>query len=136
MPTAEFLVDSRACNQISVSISRMGAFVRSYTPRHRRLLGRSGLMADWSAVSNDSFRRGRFRSVAVRLLSIFLLACSFGLAQQAGPAVPRHVRIIATHDLHGALLPTTTFPWSNGRPIGGVNALKGVHQLHISRASR
>jgi 2',3'-cyclic-nucleotide 2'-phosphodiesterase (5'-nucleotidase family) len=81
------------------------------------------LRADWSAVAKDSFMRISVRSVAAGFLSFFLLACSFGVAQQA---TPLHVRIIATHDIHGALQPTTSFSWSNGRPIGGVNALKAT----------
>lgn len=32
------------------------------------------------------------------------------------------VRVLALNDLHGALLPRT-YPWSNGRPVGGVAAM-------------
>ena len=42
-------------------------------------------------------------------------------ATSAGDSL--HVRVLATHDLHGALTPQT-YPWSNGREVGGTAALK------------
>jgi 2',3'-cyclic-nucleotide 2'-phosphodiesterase (5'-nucleotidase family) len=38
---------------------------------------------------------------------------------------PLHLRVIATHDLHGALRPRT-YAWSDGGLIGGASALKAV----------
>jgi 2',3'-cyclic-nucleotide 2'-phosphodiesterase (5'-nucleotidase family) len=35
---------------------------------------------------------------------------------------PVHLRVLTTHDLHGALLPVV-YPWSQERPIGGAQAL-------------
>ena len=35
---------------------------------------------------------------------------------------PVHLRVLATHDLHGALQPVV-YPWSQERPIGGAQAL-------------
>jgi 5'-nucleotidase len=59
-------------------------------------------------------------------LLIGLLACGADLPAQS-PAAGRslHVRVLSTHDFHGALNPTT-YPWSHGRPIGGAPALAGV----------
>lgn len=36
-----------------------------------------------------------------------------------------HLRVLATHDFHGSLRPTT-YSWSDGMPIGGAAALKAV----------
>jgi 2',3'-cyclic-nucleotide 2'-phosphodiesterase (5'-nucleotidase family) len=44
---------------------------------------------------------------------------------QLAPADSLHVRILASHDLHGALYPAV-YAWSNGRPVGGVAALDAV----------
>ena len=51
-----------------------------------------------------------------------LVACSAGPPADPGSL---HLRVVATHDFHGALRPTT-YPWSNGRPVGGAAALKTV----------
>jgi 2',3'-cyclic-nucleotide 2'-phosphodiesterase (5'-nucleotidase family) len=36
-----------------------------------------------------------------------------------------HIRVLATHDFHGALRPVV-HAWSNGRPVGGITALRAV----------
>jgi 2',3'-cyclic-nucleotide 2'-phosphodiesterase (5'-nucleotidase family) len=36
-----------------------------------------------------------------------------------------HLRVLATHDLHGALHPVV-YPWSQERPVGGAQALNYV----------
>ena len=64
---------------------------------------------------------GRFGSIG---LCVVLAACSAAQNPTARPANDSlHVRVLATHDLHGTLLPQT-YPWSNGRQVGGVAALK------------
>lgn len=49
--------------------------------------------------------------------------------QQTGsgalPENPLHLRVLAIHDFHGALVPTV-YSWSNERPVGGAAALKAV----------
>ena len=81
-------------------------------------------------------RRAREASVSsscgVRLLASGLFAATVAChAGQLGDrrAVtdlgPLHLRVVATHDFHGALRPTT-YVWSNGRLVGGAAALKGV----------
>ncbi len=54
-----------------------------------------------------------------------LLACSGpqGSARVAPDSL--HVRILATHDLHGAPY-SAVYPWSNGRPVGGIAAVDAV----------
>jgi 2',3'-cyclic-nucleotide 2'-phosphodiesterase (5'-nucleotidase family) len=55
------------------------------------------------------------------LLAILMLgACS---APSPDPAESMHLRVLATHDFHGALLPRT-YPWSDQREVGGAAALK------------
>jgi 2',3'-cyclic-nucleotide 2'-phosphodiesterase/3'-nucleotidase len=65
------------------------------------------------------------RALAVVLL-VLLSACGTaspnGVTADAGPL---HLRVLATHDFHGALRPTT-YAWSDNRPIGGASALKAV----------
>lgn len=53
-------------------------------------------------------------------------AAMLGVAsrQSAGQHV-MHLRVIATHDFHGALEPTT-YSWSNGRLVGGAAALSAA----------
>jgi 2',3'-cyclic-nucleotide 2'-phosphodiesterase (5'-nucleotidase family) len=55
------------------------------------------------------------------LLSLSLLgACS---APSPGGGEATHLRVLATDDFHGALLPRT-YPWSDQREVGGAAALK------------
>jgi 2',3'-cyclic-nucleotide 2'-phosphodiesterase / 3'-nucleotidase / 5'-nucleotidase len=58
---------------------------------------------------------------------LFVLAgCqSGGVQEQTVEVEARHVRVIATHDFHGALRPTA-YAWSDGRLIGGAAALSAV----------
>src|SRR5262245_6633055 len=69
-----------------------------------------------------SDRRPALRVVAAGLLA-FAIAAPLSGQQPASHAV--HLRVLATHDLHGALSPTT-FEWSNGRLIGGVAAIASL----------
>jgi 2',3'-cyclic-nucleotide 2'-phosphodiesterase (5'-nucleotidase family) len=51
-----------------------------------------------------------------------------GCAGAGGPRVsaePLRIRVLAMHDLHGALQPQT-YPWSEGRLVGGVPALNAA----------
>jgi 2',3'-cyclic-nucleotide 2'-phosphodiesterase (5'-nucleotidase family) len=71
----------------------------------------------------------RPRNVLGRLVATIIFA-QLGLAGCAGraprvPAEPVHIRVLAFHDLHGALQPQT-YPWSDGRLVGGVPALKAA----------
>jgi 2',3'-cyclic-nucleotide 2'-phosphodiesterase / 3'-nucleotidase / 5'-nucleotidase len=66
----------------------------------------------------------------VRRLSLLGAALlSWSCANPPTPTTPvrpgdsLHVRVLATHDLHGALL-SQIYPWSNGRQVGGAAALK------------
>jgi 5'-nucleotidase len=64
--------------------------------------------------------------VTVELVVAFLAlwtSPTAGLGQT--PTKPLHVRIVATHDFHGALRPAT-YGWSEGRPVGGAAALGRV----------
>jgi 2',3'-cyclic-nucleotide 2'-phosphodiesterase/3'-nucleotidase/5'-nucleotidase len=64
------------------------------------------------------------RSLGAALL--VLAACTTPeTGRDAGAADPLHLRVLATHDLHGALYPTT-YRWSDDRPVGGVAALDAV----------
>lgn len=54
-----------------------------------------------------------------------LLACSAHLPGRDAASISLHLRVLATHDFHGALRPTT-YAWSNGRPVGGAAAIKVV----------
>lgn len=59
-------------------------------------------------------------------LCLSLLGCGTqqtGSGPLAGDSL--HLRVLATHDLHGALSPTV-YAWSNERPVGGAAALKAV----------
>lgn len=53
---------------------------------------------------------------------LFVAACALVETPVSTEATPLHLRVLATHDLHGALLPTT-YAWSEGRPVGGMAAL-------------
>lgn len=66
-----------------------------------------------------------FRLLGSGLL-VVLVACNAGQPRDRRATTdPLHLRIVATHDFHGALRPTT-YVWSNGRPVGGAAALKAV----------
>jgi 2',3'-cyclic-nucleotide 2'-phosphodiesterase (5'-nucleotidase family) len=58
---------------------------------------------------------------ALAALAIGGLILYAAFAPQGGGAF--HLRVLATHDFHGALRPTT-FDWSEGRLIGGAETLK------------
>jgi len=53
-----------------------------------------------------------------------LAGCSLAERDRDGSG-PLHLRVLATHDLHGALYPTT-YRWSDERLVGGVAALDAV----------
>ena len=59
------------------------------------------------------------RSLAFLTVST-LAACSAPAPDQAEEL---HLRVLATHDFHGALLPAV-YPWSEQREVGGAAALK------------
>jgi 2',3'-cyclic-nucleotide 2'-phosphodiesterase (5'-nucleotidase family) len=72
------------------------------------------------------------RLVSFHAAALVLLAAGCatpaGVGTRSGPDAARsadslHVRVLATHDLHGALQPQT-YPWSGGRLVGGAAALK------------
>ncbi len=56
--------------------------------------------------------------LALSALVFGWFAASAALAQPAAG----HLRVLATHDFHGALLPRE-YPWSENRPVGGAVAL-------------
>src|SRR5581483_6354008 len=59
------------------------------------------------------------------ILAVLGAAVMIGGARPAhaqSAAKPLHLRVIATHDFHGALSPVR-YPWSNGRLVGGAPAL-------------
>ena len=59
-------------------------------------------------------------------LFVLLTACHAGSPRSSSAATEGlHVRVLATHDLHGALRPTR-YDWSNDRPIGGAAGLKSA----------
>jgi 2',3'-cyclic-nucleotide 2'-phosphodiesterase (5'-nucleotidase family) len=58
-------------------------------------------------------------------LFVVLVACGGGRPTTAVAPASLHVRVLATHDFHGALRPTT-YIWSEGRPVGGAVAMKAV----------
>lgn len=62
-----------------------------------------------------------------RLLAAAVLAtlCPWACAAQTGGNDSLHLRVITTHDLHGALAPRT-YDWSDGRAVGGAGALMAV----------
>jgi 2',3'-cyclic-nucleotide 2'-phosphodiesterase/3'-nucleotidase len=64
------------------------------------------------------------RAFASSLL-VVLVACSSGWPTTDVAPAAVHVRVLATHDFHGALRPTT-YTWSDGRPVGGAIAVKAV----------
>src|SRR5688572_14503022 len=57
-------------------------------------------------------------------LFVVLIACGGRPTIDVAPA-SLHVRVLATHDFHGALRPVT-YSWSEGRPVGGAVAIKAV----------
>jgi 5'-nucleotidase len=62
------------------------------------------------------------------LFAVSLAALAAALAAPAAPAAPADtvlLRVLTTNDFHGALEPRT-YPWSNGRPVGGIAAVKGL----------
>jgi 2',3'-cyclic-nucleotide 2'-phosphodiesterase (5'-nucleotidase family) len=65
--------------------------------------------------------------IAVRtlaLIAMVLVGCSRARVDHSvNEQRPLHLRVLATHDFHGALAPTT-YAWSNRRPVGGMAALK------------
>lgn len=68
----------------------------------------------------------RIRSTApLAALLMAASACASAPVVVTGDPAPDslHVRVLAIHDLHGALLPQT-HRWSQGREVGGVAALK------------
>lgn len=84
-------------------------------------------------VWHDRTHRARHRMLMtvrrwVRLTSgllVALVACTSGRPADHVAGRPAHLRVISTHDFHGALSPTT-YAWSNGRPVGGAAALDAV----------
>ena len=59
-------------------------------------------------------------------LALSLTACATQRTSSSAVAGDvLHLRVLATHDFHGALSPTV-YPWSNQRPVGGAAALKAV----------
>jgi 2',3'-cyclic-nucleotide 2'-phosphodiesterase/3'-nucleotidase len=71
-------------------------------------------------MGDRSCRRLR---LAAFLAGIFFVArCGGAPSTDVAPTALR-VRVLATHDFHGALRPTT-YSWSDGRPIGGAAAVK------------
>jgi 2',3'-cyclic-nucleotide 2'-phosphodiesterase (5'-nucleotidase family) len=71
----------------------------------------------------------RARRAAVLLLVVVLAGCSSapgdGEAATRPPADSLHLRVIATHDFHGALT-SAVHRWSGGRRVGGAAELKAV----------
>lgn len=69
------------------------------------------------------FKTNHIRALLFCALPTLLTGCSSVAPEVQSPsAAPLHLRVLATHDLHGALLPTT-YPWSEGRLVGGMAAL-------------
>jgi len=62
--------------------------------------------------------------VTMTMAVLWLSALPIAVRGQT-PTKALHVRIVATHDFHGALRPTT-YGWSEGRPVGGAAALGRV----------
>lgn len=58
-------------------------------------------------------------------LALLALASSPLAGRGQTPGAVLHVRIVATHDFHGALR-SITYGWSEGRPVGGAAALGRV----------
>ena len=55
----------------------------------------------------------------MKRLSLLVALLTIPVWAQESPA---HLRVLATHDLHGALQPVA-YPWSQERPIGGAQAI-------------
>jgi 5'-nucleotidase len=64
-------------------------------------------------------------SAAVIVGLAVLPACAGARVAPAAAAPALHLRVLATHDFHGALRPAA-YAWSDGRPIGGAAAVKGL----------
>jgi 2',3'-cyclic-nucleotide 2'-phosphodiesterase (5'-nucleotidase family) len=61
--------------------------------------------------------------IAVVVAATFAFVACDTERMPSRPVEPAHLRVLATHDFHGALLPRA-YPWSRQREIGGVAALK------------
>src|SRR5690349_7659553 len=71
------------------------------------------------------------------LLALLLPACAPAAAPPAAPApaaapAPKRLRVVATTDVHGHLLPTTP-EWARGRVVGGADVLAA--HIDSARAS-
>jgi 2',3'-cyclic-nucleotide 2'-phosphodiesterase/3'-nucleotidase len=80
---------------------------------------------DWCAheqppVLNKMRKTAELGGLLVLLIVLFV-TCGGGRPATAAA----HVRVLATHDFHGALR-STTYTWSEGRPVGGAVAIKTV----------
>ncbi len=76
------------------------------------------------AAARPCYRIFRLSRFTIRLPVLGLTVCSAGFSQEA-PSGSSRVRIIATHDLHG-VLHASVRPRSDGRPVGGIAALKAT----------
>ncbi|MCI0435526.1 MAG: bifunctional metallophosphatase/5'-nucleotidase [Gemmatimonadetes bacterium] len=78
--------------------------------------------------TGESTRDGRscfLRSLRA-IVAVSCAACAGVQPSYSGSASDSlHLRVIATHDLHGTLRPVI-HAWSGGRPVGGASALKAV----------
>jgi 2',3'-cyclic-nucleotide 2'-phosphodiesterase (5'-nucleotidase family) len=69
--------------------------------------------------------RGAVRGRLAALPLWALLAACAGTAGAGPEAGPLHIRVLAIHDFHGSLQPQT-YPWSEGRQVGGAPALRAA----------